>query len=80
MQVQIVKWGNGQGIRIPKTMMKEAGMNLNEVLDISLIENKIIISKTFQPQSLEQRAAKFGGKLGPYHEYDWGESVGKEIW
>ena len=80
MQAQIVKWGNGQGIRIPRSLMREAGININEPLDITLKDNKIIISKTFQHLSLEQRAAFYGGQLGPYEEFDWGEASGKEAW
>ena len=33
----------------------------------------------FQHRSLEERARDFGGKLGPYTEYDWGEPKGREI-
>ena len=28
-------------------------------------------------RTLEERAEDFGGKLGPYEEFDWGEPVGK---
>ena len=31
-------------------------------------------------RTLEERAEDFGGKLGPYEEFDWGEPVGRERW
>lgn len=33
MQTQVKEWGNSQGIRLPKEVLKSAGITLNEVLD-----------------------------------------------
>ena len=43
-----------------------------EILCLKKIENR--------HRTLEERAEKYGGKLGPYEEYDWGEPVGRERW
>jgi antitoxin MazE len=41
---------------------------------------QIIIEKVkFKHRSLEERSRAYGGKLGPYTEYDWGEPKGREI-
>ena len=39
-----------------------------------------VIEKSFRHQSLEERAEKYGGKLGPYEEFEWGSPVGREVW
>lgn len=31
-----------------------------------------------QHRTLDERAKEYGGKLGPYQEFDWGEPVGRE--
>ena len=31
-------------------------------------------------RTLEERAKEYGGKLGPYEEFDWGEPMGRERW
>ena len=80
MEVQLIKWGNSQGIRIPRSVMKDCGFRVNDKLELVISDKKIIIRKAFQHRTLEERAANFGGKLGPYEEYDWGEPVGREIW
>ncbi len=80
MTTQLVKWGNSQGIRIPKGMMEEAGIQLNEALNIAVIDGKIVIERISRHYTLEERAAAYGGTLGPYEEFDWGEPVGKEVW
>lgn len=41
MQTQIKEWGNSQGIRLPKEVLKSAGITLNEVLDVT-ISNGVI--------------------------------------
>ena len=36
--------------------------------------------QTFHHQTLEERAAVYRDRLGPYKEFDWGKPVGKEVW
>ena len=80
MQVQVKEWGNSHDIRIPKEIMQEAGISLNEILDITVSKGMIMFVKAFQHKTLEERAAEFGGNLNLDGEYDWGEPVGKEVW
>lgn len=47
MQAQIREWGNSQGIRLPKEILKSAGMALNEIIDITVSEGVITIKKNF---------------------------------
>ena len=80
MQAQIKEWGNSQGIRLSKDILKSAGIELNEVLDVTVSNGVITLTKPFRHKTLEERAAKFDGKLMLDGEYDWGESVGREVW
>jgi len=80
MQTQVREWGNSQGIRLSKEILKSAGIALNEVLDVSVSNGVITLEKTFRHKTLEERAAEFDGKLILDGEYDWGESVGREVW
>lgn len=80
MQTQVKAWGNSQGIRIPREILQNAGILLNEVLEISATNGVITLSKTFQHKTLEERAAEFGGNLNLDGEYDWGGPIGREVW
>ena len=80
MQAQVKEWGNSQGIRLSKEILKSAGIGLNEVLDVTVSNGVITLVKPFRHKSLEERAAEFGGKLMLDGEYDWGEPVGREVW
>lgn len=80
MQVQVKAWGNSQGVRIPKEILRDAGISLNETLDITVSNGVIMLEKTFKHKTLEERAAEYGGQLKLDGEYDWGEPVGREVW
>jgi len=80
MQAQVKAWGNSQGIRIPKEILQEAGIMLNEVLNISVSEGVIKLEKIQRHRTLEERAAEYDGQLNLDGEFDWGEPVGREVW
>ena len=80
MQTQVKEWGNSQGIRLSKDILKRAGISINEILDITVSNGTITLTKSFQHKTLEERAAEFDGKLLLDGEYDWGKPVGKEVW
>ena len=45
MQVQLKPWGNSQGIYIPKAALKQAGLEVNDPVDISVEGGVIMIKK-----------------------------------
>lgn len=81
MLTQVKAWGNSQGIRLSKELLGLAGIQNNDFVDIDLVEGNIVIKKAKMPhRTLEERAREYGGKVGPYEEFDWGEPVGRERW
>ena len=80
MQVEVKEWGNSQGIPLAKEILHDAGIELNETLDVFVSNGTITLSKAFRHKTLEERAANYDGKLDLDGEYDWGEPVGREVW
>ena len=81
MEVQIKPWGNSQGIRLPKSVMKEAKLEPNDTLQISVENGRIVLYRFIQHKTLEERAAKYNGQLNLDGEMDWrGEPVENEVW
>ena len=80
MQAQVKEWGNSQGIRLPKEILKSAGIAVNEVLDVTVSNGVITLVKVHRHKTLEERAAEFDGRLMLDGEYDWGDAVGREVW
>ena len=83
MQTQVKAWGNSQGIRLPKDILQEANVEINDMLEVKVSDGMIMLVKTFRHQKLEERAEKFGGKLNLDGEYEWDKRseerrVGKE--
>ena len=71
MQTQVKAWGNSQGIRLPKDILQEANVEINDMLEVKVSDGMIMLVKTFRHQKLEERAEKFGGKLNLDGEYEW---------
>ena len=87
MQTTIVKWGNSQGIKLPKAFLKSIQITENDPVDITLENEKIVIKKVNikEHKTTEQRLIEFYGKNFkraslPQNEIDWGRPVGNEIW
>lgn len=79
MTTKIVKWGNSQGIRLPKYLLESTNLNDNDSVEITT-ENNLIIIKKVQKQShlsLKKRLENFNGEY-VFEECDTGESVGRE--
>ena len=80
MKTVVKPWGNSQGIRISKELLNLLGINVNEEVDLYVDNNRLIISKSVQRKSLEEYARPYGGKLGPYTEFDFGDGIGIGRW
>ena len=80
MTTQVKPWGNSQGIRLTKELLDRAGIKVDDTLHIQVEDGKIILSVNFRHRTLEERAKKYGGKVGTYEEFDWGDPVGREVW
>ena len=81
MTINIQKWGNSQGIRIPKYILNELSWSEDEAVDLSIEGGKIVIERICPPQrkNIKELFEGFSGKYEPA-ELDWGEPAGREVW
>ncbi len=79
MITTIQKWGNSQGIRIPKFLLDAVQWSDDEQIILSAEKNKIIIEKAEPRKNIIELFADFDGAYEPV-EMDWGEPVGEEVW
>ncbi|MDT3699549.1 MAG: AbrB/MazE/SpoVT family DNA-binding domain-containing protein [Thermincola sp.] len=80
MLTTIQKWGNSQGIRIPKNILETASLRENDKVEILAEPDCIIIRRSPKKHlTIEER---FKGYIGEYrcHEADTGKSTGNEVW
>ena len=79
MITTLQKWGNSQGIRIPKAILDTMNWHENEEINMTTKNNKIIIEKSKRRKNIIEL---FDGYEGEYeaNELDWGDPKGEEIW
>lgn len=79
MIATIKKWGNSQGIRLPKDLLETVSLRENDQVEIT-IENECILIKPLikRHKSLEARVAEYSGDYS-CSEWDTGEKKGKEV-
>jgi len=82
MLTKVQKWGNSQGIRIPKSLLEDSQLKVGEDVDISAQEGKIIVeaaNKIRGKYKIEDLVSQMPDEYKP-EAVDWGPPVGREVW
>ena len=82
MTTTIQKWGNSQGIRIPKMLLDSVNWSENEQIVIIADNGKLVIEKAKEHKRKNIKELFKDYKEEDYEpiEIDWGEPKGEEIW
>lgn len=82
----IQKWGNSQGLRIPKVLLDALDLRENDRVELTQTNDGIQIRKAAGHRTLEERLIAFYGKPVEEiarleaQELDWGRPEGNEVW
>lgn len=82
MITKLQKWGNSQGVRIPKQFLTQAAFSENDEVEIIAENNQIIIRHLpgfINKYSIEELFVGYNGEYKPDEE-KWGPSTGREEW
>lgn len=82
MIAKVQKWGNSQGLRFPREVLRQAAIELGEEVDISVRRGEIIVKPTLQTRDryrLKDLVAEMPASYTPSEER-WGRPVGRERW
>jgi antitoxin MazE len=76
----IVKWGNSQGIRLPKHLLDSVNLSDNDIVEI-IAENDSSIIKKANPKRHRTLKERLAGFDETYVFADWntGAPIGREI-
>lgn len=87
MNTTLQRWGNSQGVRIPKVLVESLGMDIGAELsiEVSADRSRITLSpaKDSRPVRGRHRIEDLVASSSPDAfdgESDWGEAQGKEVW
>jgi len=82
MVTKIQKWGNSQGLRLPKRVLEDARISVGDDIDVTTRDGVIIIAPVRRvrgKQNLQELVSRIP-KNYEIAEIDWGEPVGREVW
>ena len=82
MVTKIQKWGNSQGLRLPKSVLADTGLQVGDEVDVVVRDGTILIEPVRKIRGryrLEDLVANLPREQGT-GEVRWGEPVGREAW
>jgi len=82
MLTRVQKWGNSQGLRFSKAILKEAQVSTGDEVKVSVRGRNIIVEpvgKIRRKYDLKKLVSKMP-KNYKAREVDWGRPVGREEW
>ena len=80
MTTTIQKWGNSQGVRIPKILLDTVNWSENEEIVIIVENGKLVMEKAKgKRKNIKELFKDYEEDYKPVN-VDWGEPEGEEIW
>jgi len=79
LRARIAKWGNSLGVRIPKAVAKEVGLDEGTNVDVRVSGRNLVLAPAHREYSLQELVAGITAK-NRHGETDWGNPVGNENW
>ena len=80
MVLTINKWGNSQGIRFPKDLLKKLHAKVGSSLNVEYQDGKVIIEPIELPKKYNIHELVADIKPKDREEVSWGKAEGKEVW
>jgi antitoxin MazE len=76
---QVSKWGNSLGLRLPKSIAREAHLDEGDTVDVSVDNGAIVIRPSRPRYSLAELVDRITAR-NRHAETDWGKPLGHEAW
>ena len=77
----IRKWGNGQGVRLTKSLLSQAGLRVGDELEVEVHDSSVILSpkhrRIVHPKDIDALFAGYDGSYTP-REDEFARPVGRE--
>lgn len=77
MQVQLARWGNSLGVRIPKDIAAAAGLSDGDKVEMIAQGHEIVITSAKPRYRLEELLTGIT-PAAMREAFDWGEDAGRE--
>ena len=78
MELEVKKWGNSLGFRIPKDLARQLQVHDGTRLEVEVTDQGLLLKMKRRRSRL--RVEDLLENIGPTEEVDWGEAQGQEVW
>lgn len=78
MELEVKKWGNSLGFRIPKDLAAQLRVQEGTWLEVLLTDDGLLLKSKRRRSRLN--IEDLLENLGTMEEVDWGEPQGQEVW
>ncbi len=80
VRARIHRWGNSLALRIPKAFAEQAGLQDTDLVDVSLVDGKLLVQRIARPApSLDELLAAMTPE-NLHDEVSSGPAAGREAW
>jgi len=79
METRLIKWGNSQGIRLPKTILEEARLKCGDRVQLAVKDGSILISSARSRISLKALVDRIAPE-NLHGAVETGGRTGREVW
>ena len=82
MPTKIQRWGNSQGIRLPKDVMEDARLEVGDAVHLNVVDGSIVVTPARHVRGRVSLAALVAAIPASERavEIEWGEPEGDEVW
>ena len=76
---QVSKWGNSLGLRLPKSVARDAQIGAGDTVDVSVDNGTIVVRPSRRRYSLDELVSRINTR-NRHDESEWGAPLGHEVW
>jgi antitoxin MazE len=80
MRTRVQKWGHSLALRIPKSFATEVHLEDNSVVELSLVEGKMVVAPVPAAPLTLERLLEGVTEENLHREIETGPPAGKEVW
>ena len=79
MRARVAKWGNSLGVRIPKAVAKEVGLDEGLNVEVRVSGRNLVLAPIHRIYSLHELVSGITPR-NRHKQTDWGVPTGSEYW
>lgn len=80
MNVRVVRWGNSLGLRIPKSLAEEVGVEAGSEVDVAVAAGDLVVKPVRRRRYDLRELVRNITPTNLHSSVDTGGPVGREVW